>query len=93
MIFDVYCPCQPTNLNIMLDNEKLIIHATREAYSMKELKTMTISELIAHLTYLISTEGVDEETPVYLSFDSGYTYGGIRESIMEHQYDEEEFYF
>lgn len=74
----------------MLNNERLIIHATREAYSMKDVRTMTISELIAHLSYLVSSEDMDEETPVYLSFDGGYTYGGIREDNMEHQYDEEE---
>lgn len=32
----------------------------------------------------------DEDMPVYLSFDSGYTYGGIRELNFEEDYDDEE---
>lgn len=32
----------------------------------------------------------DEDTPVYLSFDNGYTYGGITEGRFEEDYGEED---
>lgn len=57
---------------------KLIIKAMREGYSTDQIKcTMTVLDLKAHL------EEYDDETPIYSSFDNGYTYGGIRESEFE----------
>ena len=49
-------------------------------------KEMTVAELRDFL------EDYDDETPVYLSFDNGYTYGGITESNfeLEESYDEED---
>jgi hypothetical protein len=44
---------------------------------------MTVGELIAFL------EDFDEDTPIYLSFDNGYTYGGVTEQRFEENYDEE----
>lgn len=38
---------------------------------------MTVGELIDFLG------NYDEDTPIYLSFDNGYTYGGITESHFE----------
>ena len=64
--------------------KRLIIQAMREAYGPEDVKTMTVGELIAAL------EEFDEDAPVILSHDSGYTYGGIRYELMEEQYDEEE---
>ena len=64
--------------------KKLIIQAMRESYGQDDVRTMTVGELIAAL------EEFDEDTPVILSHDSGYTYGGIRYELMEEQYDEEE---
>lgn len=45
---------------------------------------MTVGELRAFL------EDYDEDTPIYLSFDSGYTYGGITEDRFEENYGENE---
>ena len=45
---------------------------------------MTVGELMAFL------ENYDENTPVYLSFDNGYTYGGITEERFEEDYEEED---
>ena len=52
---------------------KSLIYSTfREGYGPDQVrKTMTVGELIVFL------EDYDEDTPVYLSFDNGYTYGGI----------------
>lgn len=59
----------------------LIINAKREGYSTSQIRrTMTVGEMIAYL------EQFDEELPVYLSHDNGYTFGGI----TEHDFDEEE---
>ena len=59
----------------------------REGYAIEQIKrTMTVSELRDFLEYY------EDETPVYLSFDNGYTYGGITESNfeLEENYDEED---
>ena len=53
--------------------EILILNAEREGYAIAQIRsTMTVAELMAFL------EELDEDTPVYLSHDNGYTYGGIR---------------
>jgi hypothetical protein len=65
---------------------KLIIAAEREGYSTDQIRrTMTVGELIAFL------EQFDEDEPVYLSHDGGYTYGGITENRFEEIEDEEEY--
>ena len=59
----------------------------REGYATDQIKrTMTVAELRDFL------EDYDDETPVYLSFDNGYTYGGIIESNfeLEENHDEED---
>lgn len=56
----------------------------REGYGTDQVrKTMTVGELIAFL------EDYDEDTPIYLSFDNGYTYGGITEGRFEEDYGED----
>lgn len=58
--------------------EKLIINAMSEGYSVDQIKnTMTVADLKALL------EDYDDETPIYLSFDNGYTYGGINDYMFE----------
>ena len=49
------------------------IEAQREAYGISDViaRTMTVRELIEQL------EQFDDDTPVVLSHDNGYTYGGI----------------
>ena len=67
--------------------DKLILNTMREGYAIDQIKrTMTVAELRAFL------EDYDDETPVYLSFDNGYTYGGINEEKfeLEENYDEED---
>ncbi len=61
---------------------KSLIYSTfREGYGPNQVrKTMTVGELIAFL------EDYDEDTPVYLSFGNGYTYGGITEDRFEEDY-------
>lgn len=52
--------------------EYLVIETSRTAYSPSQVKqTMTVGELIELL------EDYDENMPVVLSHDNGYTYGGI----------------
>ena len=65
--------------------EKLIYSTFREGYGVDQIsRTMTVGELISFL------EDYDENTPIYLSFDNGYTYGGIIEARFEENYDEED---
>ena len=50
----------------------LIIDAHRDGYSVDQVyETITVSDLIYEL------EGYPEDAPVYISYDRGYTYGGI----------------
>lgn len=61
--------------------ERLIYNTFREGYGIDQVrKTMTVGDLMAFL------EDYDEDTPVYLSFDNGYTYGGITEDRFEEDY-------
>lgn len=64
--------------------KRLIISAMRESYGKDDVRTMTVAELIAAL------EEFDDDMPVILSHDSGYTYGGIRYELMEEEEDEED---
>ena len=64
---------------------KLFIDAEREGYGPSQIRrTMTVGELIAQL------EQYDEDTPVYLRHDRGYTYGGITEACVEESDEEED---
>ena len=52
--------------------EALYIETKRNGYGPDQCgKTLTVGELIAIL------EGYDEDCPVYLRNDNGYTYGSI----------------
>ena len=56
----------------------ILINTNREGYAVDQIRnTMTAGELIELL------QGYDEDTPVYLGFDSQYTYGGIKEYDIE----------
>ena len=58
--------------------DKLIFDTFREGYGTDQVKkTMTVGELIGFLS------DFDEDTPIYLGFDNRYTYGGIREGMIE----------
>ena len=63
----------------------LRIEANREGYAPYQIeRTMTVGELREYL------EEYDDEMPVYLSHDRGYTYGGITGSdISEDEYEKE----
>lgn len=63
----------------------LIYETFREGYGIDQIKnTMTAGEIIRFL------EDFNEDTPVYLSFDNGYTYGGIAERRFEEREEEDE---
>lgn len=65
-------------------HEKLIYSTFREGYGTSQIRrTMTVGELVDVLSQY------DEDTPVYLSFDNGYTYGGITEERFEEDYGED----
>ena len=64
--------------------KKLIYSTFREGYGTDQIrKTMTVGELIDFLSQY------DEDTPIYLSFDKGYTYGGITEGCFDEDYEED----
>ena len=57
-----------------MEKQVIKIEARREGYAIDQVnRTMTVRELIDYL------EQYEDDTPVYLSHDNGYTYGGIRE--------------
>lgn len=64
--------------------KKLLFQTFREGYGIDQIRrTMTVGELIEFLG------NYDEDTPVYLSFDNGYTYGGVTEDRFEEHYEED----
>lgn len=68
--------------------EAIIIHTNRTDYGIDDVinrrKAMTAGELAEFFSRF------DEDTPVVLSFDNGYTYGPIREDYIEETEVEEE---
>ena len=63
----------------------LIIDAHRDGYSVDQVyETITVGDLIYFL------EDYPDDTPVYISNDRGYTYGGISEDDLSLKYVEEE---
>lgn len=53
--------------------ERVIIRANNEGYTPAQIReTMTVEELIGYL------EQFDLNSHVYLSFDDGYTFGGLK---------------
>ena len=60
----------------------LKIETERDAYSKGEIssnsRNMTVRQLINYLE-----DFADEDATVLLSFDNGYTYGGVREINIE----------
>ena len=56
----------------------LMIEGRREGYGPDQLRrTMTVGELIEYL------EQFDEDTPIILNNDNGYTYGSITDSSFD----------
>ena len=65
--------------------DRLILNVEREGYALAQVRgTMTVGELAEFL------EDFAEDTPVYLSFDQGYTFGGIRAGSFGLLEDDEE---
>lgn len=64
----------------------LFITGNRNGYSPEQCgRTMTVGELMEYLAEF------DEDAPIYLRNDGGYTYGSINErDFSEEFYDEEE---
>lgn len=63
----------------------LFVEGRRNGYSPEQCeRTMTVGELIEFL------QDFDEDTPIYLKNDYGYTYGSITESSFEEEDYEEE---
>ena len=69
-------------INFILQKEYRTIFD--DGYDVDQInRTMTVGELIDFLAQY------DEDTPIYLSFDNGYTYGGITEGRFEENYGED----
>lgn len=63
----------------------LYIEGRRNGYSSEQCgNTMTVAELMAYL------EQFDEDTPVYIQNDNGYTYGSIDFNSFEESEEDEE---
>lgn len=65
--------------------DKLIIIANKDSYSTDDIyNTMTVGDLRSFLY------DMEDDTPIYLSFDGGYTYGALRDDRMDIEYGDEE---
>lgn len=63
----------------------LYIEGRRNGYSPEQCgNTMTVADLMAYL------EQFDEDTPVYIQNDNGYTYGSIDFNSFEESEEDEE---
>jgi len=68
-----------------MTKEPLFINANNNGYEPSQCgRTLTVGELIELLSYF------EEDRPVYLKFDNGYTYGSIGENDFEEELEEEE---
>ena len=64
---------------------KLFINGNRNGYDTEQCgRTMTVCELMAYL------DQFEDDTPVYLKNDNGYTYGSIREEDFSDDFEEDE---
>ena len=58
--------------------KEVYVSVTRDGYNSKQVsRTMTVAELIRRL------QDFDRESPVYISFDGGYTVGGLNEDNLQ----------
>ncbi len=65
--------------------KKLYINAHRNGYDTEQCgRTMTVGELIDWLS------DFDDDTPIYLKHDGGYTYGSIRYDDIEECYGDDD---
>lgn len=63
----------------------IYLEAGRDGYGISQiLETMTVGELINYLSQF------DENAPIYLSHDGGYTYGAITQRRFEEEWVEDE---
>lgn len=63
----------------------LTINGRRDGYALDQIEnTMTVGELMNLLS------DYDEDTPVMINNDNGYTYGAVRWDSFREEYDEDE---
>ena len=63
----------------------LTIDGAREGYTIKQISsTMTVGQLIDYLS------DFDDDTPVMINNDNGYTYGSISFDSFREEYEGEE---
>ena len=61
--------------------QRVIISTRKDGYSLRQIRnTMNVGELKALL------EEFNDDSPIYLSFDDGYTYGGLSRHDIEEDY-------
>lgn len=64
---------------------KILIEAQRQGYATDQVgDTITAGELIKIL------EEYEEDTPIFISNDNGYTYGSIKNWDIREEYDKED---
>lgn len=65
-------------LATMNNNKEVYISVTRDGYNSKQISsTMTVADLISRL------QDFDRNSPVYISFDGGYTVGALNEDALQ----------
>lgn len=63
----------------------LVLEVSREGYAVDQIRnTVTVGELISVL------EQYDDDTPIYVSHDNGYTYGGVHTQWLDERWIEDE---
>lgn len=68
-----------------MKKEYITIEAKREGYDVDQIGyTVTVGDLISYLNQW------DEDTPIYISNDNGYTFGAITTSRIDSNYLEED---
>ena len=65
----------------METRKAVLIEARRECYGLDQIgRTMTVGDLIYYLKEELC---LDDEQPIYISNDNGYTYGRITEAEIK----------
>lgn len=68
-----------------MDKLVVTIDGRRDGYGIDQIeRTLTVIELIEYL------EQYDDDTPIMINNDNGYTYGAIRYDSFREEYDGEE---
>ena len=67
-----------------MEKQVVYITAKRDGYALSQVNTITVGELINIL------ERFEDDCPIYLNHDNGFTFGGINKGRIYDDYIETE---